>query len=95
MSRPQPRRRSRIAAVRAQAQMVFARKNYVLLGIALALVVAGYALMVLENTISADPVDGFLSLYVAPLLLLGGYLGIVYAILWRPRFPDEEVDADA
>ena len=95
MPRPQPRRRSRIAAVRAHAQMVFARKNYALLGVALALVVAGYGLMVFENVTAADPVDGFLSLYVAPLLLLGGYLGIVYAILWRPRFPDEEVDADA
>jgi hypothetical protein len=74
--------------------MVFARKNYVLLGAALLLVVLGYGLMAFENATSADPVDGFLSLYVAPLLLLGGYLGIVYAILWRPRIEaEEEVEA--
>ena len=65
--------------------MVFARKNYALLGAALLLVVLGYGLMAFENATAADPVDGVLSLYVAPLLLLGGYLGIVYAILWRPR----------
>ena len=94
MARSQPRRRPRLAAARGPAQMVFARKNYVLLGVALALVVVGYGLMVFENATSADPVDGFLSLYVAPLLLLGGYLGIVYAILWRPRFPTaDDVEA--
>lgn len=60
--------------------MVFTRRNYVLLGIALALIVAGYVIMRAENE-----VDGFLSLYVAPLLILGGYLEAIYAILWRPR----------
>ena len=30
-----------------------------------------------------NEVDGILSLYVAPLLILGGYLEIIYAILWR------------
>ena len=32
-----------------------------------------------------NQIDGFISLYVAPLLLLGGYLEIIYAILARPR----------
>ena len=43
-------------------------------------IVIGYALMRLENR-----VDGFISLYVAPLLILGGYLEIIYAILWRRK----------
>lgn len=60
--------------------MVFDRRNYVLLLIGLALIVVGYVVMRAENE-----VDGFLSLYVAPLLLLGGYLEIIYAILWRPK----------
>jgi len=30
-----------------------------------------------------NEMDGILSLYVAPLLILGGYLEIIYAILWR------------
>lgn len=29
--------------------------------------------------------QGFISLYVAPLLILGGYLEIIYAILWHPE----------
>lgn len=50
-------------------------------------VVVGYALMAIENELY-----GFISLYVAPLIILGGYLEIIYAILWRPskeRMPPE------
>ncbi len=48
------------------------------------LVVFGYYIMRMENE-----VDGFISLYVAPLILLGGYMEIIYAILWRPKNPAE------
>ena len=64
---------------RRPTNMVFARRNYMLLLLGLALVVVGYVAMRMENE-----VDGFVSLYVAPILILGGYLEIVYAILWRP-----------
>lgn len=60
--------------------MVFERRNYVLLLLGIALVVVGYVTMRIDNQ-----VDGFISLYIAPLLILGGYLEIIYAILWRPR----------
>lgn len=60
--------------------MVFVRKNYLLLLIGVLLVVVGYVIMALENE-----VDGFISLYIAPILILGGYLEIIYAILWRPK----------
>lgn len=59
--------------------MVFTRENYILLLIGLFLIVAGYVIMRWENE-----VDGILSLYVAPLMILGGYLEIIYAILKRP-----------
>jgi Protein of unknown function (DUF3098) len=60
--------------------MVFQRHNYILLLAGLGVVVLGYVMMRVENE-----VDGFISLYVAPLLILGGYLEIIYAILWRPK----------
>ena len=60
--------------------MVFSRKNYVLLVIGLAMILVGYVIMRWDNQ-----VDGFLSLYVAPLILLAGYLEIIYAIMWRPK----------
>ncbi|NBW94225.1 MAG: DUF3098 domain-containing protein [Bacteroidetes bacterium] len=60
--------------------MVFERRNYMLLLLGLLLIISGYVLMRMENE-----VDGFVSLYVAPLMILGGYLEIIYAILWRPK----------
>lgn len=70
--------------------MVFERRNYLLLVLGLAMIIAGYVMMRMENE-----VDGFISLYVAPLILLAGYLEIIYAILWRPssdsEAPTEEV----
>jgi len=64
--------------------MVFTRKNYVLLLSGLAMIVVGYIIMRMENE-----VDGFISLYIAPIILLAGYLEIIYAIMWRP----DEADA--
>lgn len=68
--------------------MIFTRQNYMLLLIGVLAIVIGYTTMRIENE-----VDGFLSLYVAPLLILGGYLEIIYAILWRPRRKQETADA--
>lgn len=64
--------------------MVFTRTNYLLLLLGLALVVVGYVIMRWENE-----VDGFISLYVAPLMILGGYLEIIWAILWRPKAEEQ------
>ncbi len=59
--------------------MVFDRRNYVLLIAGVCVILVGYVMMRLENE-----VDGFISLYVAPVLILGGYLEIIYAIMRRP-----------
>ncbi|MCY4232926.1 MAG: hypothetical protein OXE59_04180 [Bacteroidetes bacterium] len=58
--------------------MILLPHNYVLITIGVLAVVFGYSIMRIENE-----VDGFLSLYIAPILILGGYLEIIYAILWR------------
>ena len=83
MAKASARRRARNP--RRQARLVFARKNYILLLVGLAAIVIGYTLMRVENE-----VDGFLSLVVAPLLILGGYLEVIVAILWRPKETDAE-----
>lgn len=62
-----------------RVQTVFERRNYVLLLIGLALVVVGFAAMRIDNQL-----ESIVSLYLAPLLILGGYLEVIYAILWRP-----------
>ena len=67
--------------------MVFSARNYQLMALGVALVLIGYIMMRLENE-----VDGFISLYVAPLIILGGYLEIIYAILWRPSVKQEDAE---
>lgn len=76
-SRRNPGSRSRRA--RKRGVMVFTRRNYVLLLSGLAMIVVGYIIMRMENE-----VDGFISLYIAPIILLAGYLEIIYAVMWRP-----------
>lgn len=68
--------------------MVFGRRNYVLLVIGVVAIILGYVMMRAENE-----VDGFISLYVAPLIILGGYLEIIYAILWRPKREEESASS--
>ncbi len=46
----------------------------------LCVIVIGFALMRIENE-----VHGFISIYIAPVLILGGYLEIIYAIMARPQ----------
>lgn len=70
-----PRRRG----TRRSGVMVFTRSNYRLMLLGLAMITVGYVIMRLENE-----VDGMISLYVAPLIILGGYLEIIHAILKRP-----------
>jgi hypothetical protein len=65
--------------------MVFTRRNYVLLLVGIALVVIGFAIMAIEHEL-----DGFWSRTVAPVVIVAGYLEVVYAILWRSRpIPDQ------
>ena len=59
--------------------MVFSRRNYILMLIGVAAVVLGYVMMRLENE-----VEGVISLYIAPVIILGGYMEIIYAILVNP-----------
>ncbi|SHK17617.1 DUF3098 domain-containing protein [Rhodothermus profundi] len=60
--------------------MVFSRRNYQLLLLGVALVVLGFAIMAIEHEL-----DGFWSRNVAPIVIVVGYLEVIWAILWRPR----------
>ena len=65
---------------RQKSPMPFETKNYTLIVAGLILVAIGYGIMAAENEL-----DGFWSLYVSPILLLTGYVEIIYAVVWRPK----------
>lgn len=66
--------------------LVFERWNYLLLLGGLLLIVVGFTAMYLENAY-----QGFISLYVSPVLIVGGYAVIIYALLWSP---DDDASED-
>jgi len=60
--------------------MLFSGLNYKLMGIGVILVIVGFTAMYIENE-----VHGFISLYVSPILILGGYITVIFAILKREK----------
>lgn len=60
--------------------MIFSSWNYKVLALGLFLVVAGFSAMYLENE-----VNGIISLYISPIVIMAGYITVVIAILKHDR----------
>jgi hypothetical protein len=82
-----PKSSKRTQSSTRSSSLVFQRWNYILMAAGVLAVVLGFALMRIENEL-----HGFISLYVAPIIILGGYAEIIYAIMWRG---DESSTPDA
>lgn len=65
--------------------MFFSSFNYKLIGIAIFLVIIGFFAMYMENEI-----DGFISLFISPILIMAGYVIVIFAILKHNRGKKEE-----
>ena len=60
-------------------KMPFAKENFMIMGVGLLTIIIGYLALM------AGPLEGFLPLVAAPILLLVGYCVIVpFGILYRP-----------
>lgn len=64
--------------------MLFSPLNYKLIGIGVLLIAAGFTAMKLENE-----VYGIISLYISPVVILAGYITVIFAILKRDHKLDE------
>lgn len=60
--------------------MAFTALNYKILGIGVLLIAVGFTVMRLENE-----VYGFISLYIAPVVILAGYVVVAISILKRDK----------
>lgn len=72
--------KQRSAQKASEEQMLFSALNYKLIGLGLAFIFGGFIAMYVEHEI-----EGFVSLYVAPLLILFGFFEIIYAIMKVPE----------
>jgi hypothetical protein len=59
--------------------LIFEKQNYLLLLASVLLIVVGFVAMYLDGQFL-----GFISLNVSPIVIVAGYAGVIYAILWRP-----------
>lgn len=74
------RRNTVSKSVETKNEMLFTKENYILLLIGVALIFFGFLFMYLENE-----VEGFISLFVSPIMIVTGFAEIVYAIMKKPK----------
>lgn len=74
----------RSSSPHVKGPMLFERKNYQILGIALVLLIVGYSAMAIDNQVRS-----FITLYFSPAILMVGYLLVIYAIFYRPKSTSE------
>ncbi|WP_440998657.1 hypothetical protein [Fodinibius sp. SL11] len=60
--------------------MIFDAWNYKVLALGLFLVIVGFSAMYLENE-----VEGFISLYISPIVIMSGYATVILSILKHDR----------
>lgn len=74
------RKAGRKSALKAPEQLTFTRTNYLLFALGVLVIIVGYA------ALAQPPVNSFMSLTVAPILLIIGYCVIIpAAILYQSK----------
>jgi hypothetical protein len=68
--------------------LIFEKQNYYMLLASVLLIVLGFVAMYLDGKFF-----GVISLNVSPVMIVAGYAGVIYAILWRPDDKPEEEQA--
>jgi len=56
--------------------MIFSAWNYKILALGMILVLGGFLAMYMENEVS-----GVISLYISPIVIMAGYISVIFAIL--------------
>lgn len=70
--------------------MLFKATNYKILVIGLLLVLIGFVAMYMENE-----VNGFISLFISPILILAGYGVVIFSIMKREDSTPTETQTSA
>lgn len=63
-----------------KTKMLFSAWNYKVLSAGLLLVIIGFTAMYLENE-----VQGFISLFVSPVMIMAGYITVILAIMKQEK----------
>jgi hypothetical protein len=80
MAKAKTNYKSKKSAQTAHIRISLTKKNYMIIGLGIAIIIIGYILM------AANSVDGFLPTVVAPILLVAGYCAIIpFGILFKDK----------
>ncbi|MEM7660491.1 MAG: DUF3098 domain-containing protein [Bacteroidota bacterium] len=66
-----------------EVQLPFGKQNYLLLLLGVGIIGLGFFLMSLDDFVDAREFS--ISLYIAPVVVVAGFLEIIYAIMYRPQ----------
>ncbi|MEL6250622.1 MAG: DUF3098 domain-containing protein [Bacteroidota bacterium] len=61
----------------------FGRMNYILLLIGIGIIGLGFFLLSLDDFV--DATEFSVSLYIAPVVIVGGFIEIIYAIMYKDK----------
>ncbi len=70
------------AAPKKDVVLPFQRMNYILLIVGVLIIGLGFFLMSLDEFVDATQFS--VSLYIAPIVVIAGFLEIIYAIMYKP-----------
>jgi Protein of unknown function (DUF3098). len=73
---------------KSPSPLVFEKRNYLALLVSVLLIAVGFGAMWMEGKFL-----GFVSLNVSPVVIVAGYAGVLYAILWQPSDEPEAEEA--
>ncbi len=84
LDKKKEREKKRVLAERTKREALYGmplqKENYLFIGIGFAVILLGYLIIGIERN-----VDGFLSLNLSPILIIGGFVWIIYAVLYKPK----------
>ncbi|GAB4402679.1 MAG: hypothetical protein OHK0039_00980 [Bacteroidia bacterium] len=70
------------SATPSDVQLPFTRMNYILLLVGVAIIAFGFFLMSLDEFVDAQQFS--VSLYIAPVVVVAGFVEVIFAIMYRP-----------
>jgi|GEM_PF-631678 len=96
-SKTAPRKKTARSRQKAQAQqnleMPFSKMNYILLVAGILTIGLGFFLMSLEDFVDASQFS--IALYIAPIVVVGGFVEIIFAIMYTPKEGDDRTEKAA
>ena len=74
-----------------EVQLPFGRMNYILLLIGVAVIAFGFILMSMDDFI--DATEFSVSLYIAPVVVVAGFVWVIYAIMYKEKGNSPDVES--